>query len=129
MKQAFSSIVAAFALVASPLTAAVPASQPVLSVAQQTALHCSAVFGVAAGLQQRHVRGSEHWPQLETGGKAFFVQTLARLMDETGASRDQIAALVQADGHRVASAIVADRDPIAATTAALAPCLPLLNPR
>lgn len=75
--------------------AAAPAL-PALNAMQQGALTCSAAFAVNArtpgGDAQRQGRERE-----------FFVQALAQIMDETGANREAIVALVGAEAQRLAA--------------------------
>lgn len=78
------------------LTAQVAApTLPTLNAMQQGALTCSAAFAVDArapgGDAQRQGRERE-----------FFVQALAQIMDETGADRGAIVALVGAEAQRLA---------------------------
>jgi hypothetical protein len=82
------------ALLALAAQAAAPAL-PQLNAMQQGALACSAAFAVDArtpgGNAERQGRERE-----------FFVQALAQIMDETGADREAIVALVGAEAQRLA---------------------------
>lgn len=75
--------------------AAAPAL-PQLTALQQGALTCSATFALDASRpgadEEQAVRGRE-----------FFVRTLARIMDETGAGREAIVALVGTEAQRLAA--------------------------
>ncbi|WP_228242288.1 hypothetical protein [Porphyrobacter sp. GA68] len=77
--------------VAAQLTAA-PAPQ--LNAMQQGALTCSAAMALDAA------RGDSD-AQEAARGREFFVRTLAQIMDETGADRGVIAALVAAEARRL----------------------------
>jgi hypothetical protein len=77
-------------LLAAAAAAAQGAAPPQLSLEQQAAVRCSAAFAIGASLQQRG-QGSE-WPQLAQRGREFFVRVSAQLMDDTGRSREQVAA-------------------------------------
>ena len=59
---------------------------------QQTAMRCSVAIAMAAE-RQKAGKGDAAWPDLSQRGREFFVRSLARLMDETGISRE---ALMQA---------------------------------
>lgn len=78
-------------LIAAQLAAA-PAPQ--LNAMQQGALTCSAALALDAA------RGDSDAPEA-VRGREFFVRTLAQLMDETGADRGVIAALVAAEARRL----------------------------
>lgn len=71
-------LLAPFALITAP--------PPALTLEQSTALKCGVAFAMADGAS----------PELRTRGREFFVRSAARIMDETGAGRDAIAALVAA---------------------------------
>jgi hypothetical protein len=83
------------ALLALAAQAATP-TLPTLNAMQQGALTCSAAFAVDArapgGDAERQGRERE-----------FFVQALAQIMDETGADREAIVALVGAEAQRLAA--------------------------
>lgn len=67
---------------------------PQLNAMQQGALTCSAALALDAA------RGSSD-AQEAARGREFFVRTLARIMDETGADRDAVTALVEAEARRL----------------------------
>lgn len=75
--------------------AAQAAPLPTLNAMQQGALTCSAAFAVDARTPGRDAerQGRE---------REFFVQALAQIMDETGADRAAIVALVGAEAQRLA---------------------------
>ena len=112
---------AAALLTAIPAAAqeAAPAEGPVrpLSMQQQAALKCSAAFAVGATQQERGRNLA--WPQLAQRGKEFFVRSSAAIMDETGWSREQVAA------ELTAQARVLTRP--GELEAAMPPCLLLLD--
>ena len=67
--------------------------QPVgLSMQQQTAMRCSVAIAMAAE-RQKAGKGDPARPDLSQRGREFFVRSLARLMEETGMTRQ---ALMQA---------------------------------
>lgn len=96
-------IIAPIALAA--VTAAIPlAAQdapidapPRLTMEQQTALRCGVTFGMVAGAQEIGDGQAMTYPPMEPRGKEFFVRTMARLMDEQGLTREQIARLALAE--------------------------------
>jgi hypothetical protein len=113
--------IAAAALLAAPSLAqeAGPPQGPAkpLSIQQQAALKCSAAFALGAAAQARG--DATRWPELGLRGREFFVRTSAAIMDETGRSRDQVAAEL---GEQ-ARVLARDR----ALAAAMPPCLLLLD--
>ena len=70
------------------------AAPPVLTLEQQTGLRCSAAFALVAYGQSRGDAAALAWPAVADRGREFFVRFSAQLMDETGMSRDQVAALL-----------------------------------
>ena len=95
------SLLYSFALIAAQ--AAVPSAAPPapaqLTMPQQTALRCSVAIAMAAERQRAGEGADPDWPDLSQRGREFFVRSLARLMDETGMSRE---ALMQAAAPQVA---------------------------
>lgn len=93
-------------LLAASLFAAVQLATPALpqlNAMQQGALTCSAVLALDAA-QGRSAAAEA------ARGREFFVRTLARIMDETGADRGAVAALVEAEARR----LTAEPDALAA---------------
>ena len=88
-----------------------------LTLPQATALKCSAAFALGAAAQGRG-EGRE-WPALAERGREFMVQSSARIMDETGRSRDAVALELTAQ----AKALTAP----GALAAAMPACLLLLD--
>lgn len=109
-------LVALAALLATPALATAPEPAP-LNLQQATALKCSAAFALGAAAQGRG-EGKE-WPELSTRGREFFVRSSARIMDETGWSRDLVSLRLadQAKALAVPGALAA----------AMPPCLLLLD--
>ncbi|MXO75151.1 hypothetical protein GRI40_07975 [Altererythrobacter aerius] len=99
-----------------PAPTPAPAPAP-LTLQQSTAMKCAAAFALGASLQARG-EGAE-WPQIMPRGREFFVRTSAQIMDETGRTRDQVAAEITAQARALS-------DP-AALAAAMPPCLLLLD--
>ena len=101
------------------LAAATLAAEPALNPPQAAALRCGVVFALGARLQADKSPLAAGWPPLGTRGKEYFVRVTARLMDETGASREVLSAMAMRQ-------VPALSDP-AATAAAMPGCLPLLD--
>ncbi|MGN6496527.1 MAG: hypothetical protein ACTHK5_04195 [Tsuneonella sp.] len=102
---------------AAPSAAQTAVSPPPLTIEQQAALRCSAAFAVGAAMQQRG-QGCE-WPPLATRGREFFVRVSAQLMDDTGRTREQVAADLAAQARQLG-------DP-AALKATMPACLLMLD--
>jgi len=105
-------------LFAAPSLAQQAAPEPApLSLQQSSALKCSAAFALGAAAQARGE--GRDWPQLGTRGREFLVQALARIMDETGWSRDLVALMLGEQAEAL-------HEP-AALASAMPPCLLLLD--
>lgn len=90
-------ILAPLALIAAQAAApASPAALPTLTLEQASALKCGVAFAMADRIADGDGQVSPPSSQLRTRGREFFVRSAARIMDETGANRDSIAALVSA---------------------------------
>lgn len=116
--------IAALALASASVTAAqaapaAPAAAPQLTAAQAAALRCSVVFARGARMQADRDPAAAQWPVLAQRGREYFVRVLARLSDDTGATRETLAAMAA----REAAAMQAP----AAVAAAMPACLTLLD--
>lgn len=100
--------------------AAAPAAPAPLSLdpQQSAALRCGVVFALGARMQQERSPAAAGWPDLATRGKEFFVRVTAKLLDETGATREALSARAT----REVPALQTD----GAVAAAMPGCLPLL---
>ena len=107
------------AVVLAALPVAPPRAEPVLTPSQAAALRCGVVFAVGARMQADSDPAAADWPPLGERGQEFFVRVMARLIDDTGAGRDTLAAMAA----REASALK-DRPALAA---AMPACLALLD--
>lgn len=112
------------ALVAAP---ALAQSAPKLTLAQETALRCSATFAKVASDQARKVPDAERYPALGTRGREYFVRTAARLMDDTGMTREQVTALLKARFDEVQTRAARTADPVGTVDGAARACIPLLD--
>lgn len=92
---------------------------PSLTPPQAAALRCGVVFALGARMQADGKPAASAWPVLATRGREYFVRVFARLMDDTGASRDQLTALAGAES----AALRGD----ATVVAAMPGCLTLLE--
>jgi hypothetical protein len=109
-------------LVAAPLGARdIPAPPPPLTIARQTSLRCSAAFAMVAAGQAKGEADALAFPPLAKRGREYFVRVAARLMDETGFTREQLQVLML----REATAIRAEGPK--SLTALMPPCLMLLD--
>lgn len=108
------------ALAASTFAAAQPHAQEVaLSLEQQTALRCSAAFAMVASGQARGEAGMARYPALGARGREYMVRSSARLMDDAGLTREQIAGMLEAE-------VLALREE-GRLDAIMPPCLALLD--
>lgn len=116
----------ALTLASAPAVAAAPPVKliapptPVLNGEQQAALDCAVSFGLIAGEQRAGRPGSNRWPAMGERHREYFVRVSAKLMDDYGIGREQIARLAQASAQR----LVRDRQAI---DAAMPTCLALLD--
>jgi hypothetical protein len=74
--------------------AAVAQPLPDLTLEQSSALRCSVAFGLVHQGQKAGNADFSNYPAMAERGQEFFVRTTARLMDDLGADRDTIMALV-----------------------------------
>lgn len=82
--------------------AEVPAATPLqLSAPSQAALRCSAAFALVSYDRAAGVPAASKWPDIDDRGREYFVRTLAKIMDETGLDRDQVAALTTNEARRL----------------------------
>lgn len=72
---------------------------PSLTIEQRTGLRCAAAFAITAKAQARGDAEAQSLPPLGTRGREFFVRFSAQLMDDTGMTRDAVAALLTAEAQ------------------------------
>ncbi len=120
-------LASALLLSALPAAAQSPATAPKLTLAQETSLRCSAAFGLIAYDQKRGAPGADAFPPLETRGREFFVRTTARLMDETGASRETVQALLKVRVDELQKGAGESANPGEFVGRTVRACLPLLD--
>ena len=107
------------------LAALVPAARaqtppaPELTAQQTTALRCSVAFALAADGQAMWEPAMAEYPALGERGREFFVRSSAQIMDQTGMTREQVAALLAAEIEELRAS--------EALGAVMPPCLLLLD--
>ncbi|WOE75666.1 hypothetical protein [Alterisphingorhabdus coralli] len=94
-----------------------------LTLEQKTDVRCAAAFATIAVQQQRGVPSSASYPSMEPRGREFFVDVGARLIEETGRSREQVQALFTAEAEVFQKAARDKDDPNSAVDAIMTPCL------
>ncbi|MEO1969338.1 MAG: hypothetical protein ABGW87_11565 [Sphingomonadaceae bacterium] len=99
-------LASALALAAAPAQAT-PAPQ--LNSAQQTSLKCAITLSIGTELQRRGDKVATGWPPLGDRAREFFVRVMAQLMDDTGMTHDDIAALVREQSKALADKSVVSR--------------------
>jgi hypothetical protein len=108
------------------LTSAAAAQPNVVDL--ETALRCSAAFGIAASEQARGVGTARtDYPALDQRGREFFVQTGARLMDAQKLDRPALQRRLQAEVAKLQTEVAAAADPAARFKAIMTPCLAVLD--
>jgi hypothetical protein len=115
----------------SALIAAVLAALPIFAAAQpakpalDAQVHCAVVFGLVAREQNNRRPGASRFPAMDEPGKAFFVATGMRVLDEGKVTIDQIEPYFIARVAEVDDTIAASPDPAKALDAEYAKCVPL----
>ena len=66
---------------------------PLLNLEQKAGVRCATAFALVTALQDNG--GAREFQRLGQREKEFFVRTTARIMDETGATREQIEELIR----------------------------------
>lgn len=106
-----------FASLALALQAA--AAPPALTLDQNAAVRCAAAMALTAQAQVRGEPAATALPPLGERGREYFVRVSARLMDDLGLDRDQIASLFRQHAGELARSGEA--------TGVARACLPLLD--
>ena len=119
---------------AAPFAAALFALAPAAAALAQpavvdldTAVRCSAAFGIVAAEQARGTTVARVYPPMAQRGREFFVQTGARLMDEQKLTRPQVQARMKAEVEGLQRQAAASADPAATMRGVMTPCLALLD--
>ncbi len=67
---------------------------PGLTLQQQTNLRCGVAFGMVAGYQEREEAPGAAYPAMEQRGMEFFVQTMAKIMEDERFTREVVTSLI-----------------------------------
>ena len=70
-----------------------------LTMEQQTALRCSALFAIVARQQANGNAEALAYPDVATRGREYMVRSMARLMDEEGLDRATVSRLLSAQAQ------------------------------
>jgi hypothetical protein len=81
--------------------AEVSVSLDALPIEQAAAARCAIAFATVSRWQKTGEERGKAYPDMEAGkGREFFVRVMARLMDEAGFTREDIAALTVSEAQR-----------------------------
>lgn len=94
---------------------------------QQRDIDCVATFGLIAYEQSRGVPGANQFRSLAAPGKTYAGLVGSRLIEESGLTRDVIAAAIAQSAQAQASAAMAQGDPMPFLAQRYAMCEPLLD--
>lgn len=91
----------ALALMATPALAVAQSSTPApqLSLDHRMLVRCSAAFALVANGQENGDAEALRYPALRESGRDFFVRASARVMQDAGLDRAQIAAALSAEAQ------------------------------
>ena len=70
-----------------------------LTLQERTALKCSAAFAMVAHGQDADNAATRAFPPMQIRGREYFVRIAARMMDERGLDRQQVAMLMRAEAQ------------------------------
>ncbi len=70
---------------------------------QRALLRCAAAFAIVSNAQASGQASAQHWPELGTRGREFFVRAMAHLMDQTGVDRAGVAQLAHEEAQALAT--------------------------
>ena len=68
---------------------------------QAAMLRCSAAFALVSYGQANGDEAARTWPVIDPRGREFFVRSLAKIIDDTGLTRDQVSQLAEAEAQRL----------------------------
>lgn len=104
-----------------------PVTAPTLTPAQREDLACAAALAIIASEQARGVTSALAYPTLVGRGRAYFVTTAERIVDETASNDEAVAlALTQIVTDLQAQAAQSN-DPAGVVEAVMTPCLAKLD--
>lgn len=113
------------AAAAEPASPALPAPRA-LSLEQHGALRCAAAFAIVAGEQARGEASALAYPPLAARGKAFFVATGARVIDEAHIDRAQLQAALAGEVAALQHQAIVAGKPQQTLAAVMPACLTML---
>ena len=64
-------------------------------------LRCSAAFALVSYGQANGDENVSQWPPIDPRGREFFVRALAKIIDDTGLSREQVSQMAEAEAQRL----------------------------
>lgn len=89
------------AIIAPDQPAETPVSLDALPIEQAASARCAIAFATVSRWQKAGDERGKAYPDMEAGGgREFFVRVMARLMDEAGLTRENIAALSVNEAQR-----------------------------
>lgn len=107
---------------AAPLAAQeAPVPFPNLTLGQQTGLRCSAAFAMVAAGQAKAEPDALAFPPLGQRGREYFVRVAAQMMDQTGATREQLQFMMLREATAIRS------EGTKSLSGLMPPCLVLLD--
>lgn len=78
-----------------------PAPKVQLSQENAALLRCSAAFALVSFGQENGNEAALKWPILDPRGQEFFVRSLAKVMDDTALTRDEVSQMASAEAQRL----------------------------
>ena len=64
-------------------------------------LRCSAAFALVSYGQANGEEAANAWPVIDPRGREFFVRALAKIIDDTGMTREQVSQMAEAEAQRL----------------------------
>lgn len=76
---------------------------PAVQLMQEHAalLRCSAAFALVSYGQANGEATANAWPVIDPRGREFFVRSLAKIIDDTGLTREQLSQIAEAEAQRL----------------------------
>lgn len=110
-----------------PESTAAPVTPPTLTAAQREDLTCAAAFAIIASEQARGVTSALAYPTLVSRGRAYFVTTAERIVDETASNDDAVALALTQIVKDLQAQAAQSNDPAGVVDAVMTPCLTKLD--
>ncbi len=92
---------AAALLAASLQPTAVDGGPPQSSPESAAMLRCSAAFALVSYGQANGDEAVRAWPKIDPRAREFFVRSLAKIIDDTGMTREQVSQMAEAEAQRL----------------------------